>query len=101
MNEIEEKLQARISNLSLKLSDALKKISALTLGQKVPRRLQDILRSATFHLGMAQRQYKQMLADPTLGEQDRKKLQGQSDDCADLLGLFRFIRIPDRAKEVA
>ena len=95
MNEIEEKLQARINNLSLKLSDALKKISALTLGQEVPRRLQDILRSATFHLGMAQRQYKQMLADPSLDEQTRKKLQGQYDDCADLSEVLRYIQVPE------
>lgn len=96
-----ERLKAALDQKSLKLSDAYKKISRLTLGEETPRKLQDILCSTTFHLGTAMRQYKQMLADPTLGEQDRKRLQGQSNDCADLLGLFRFIRIPDRAKEVA
>lgn len=81
---------------SLKLAEAYKKISSLSLGQEVPRKLQDILCSTTFHLGVAMRQYKQMLADKSLDEQSRKKLQGQEDDCRDLLDLFRFIHVPDK-----
>lgn len=100
MTEPEEKLKAKCDLLSLKLSDALKKVSRLSLGQEVPRRLQDILCSSTFHLGVAMKQYKQMLADPTLDEQERKKLQGQSNDCADLLGLFRFIRVPEKGEKI-
>lgn len=92
MTEQEKRL---LDTRSAKLAEAYKKISRLTLGQEVPRRLQDILCSATFHLGMARRQYKQMLADQTLDEQSRKKLQGQADDCRDLLDLLRFIHVPD------
>lgn len=92
MTEQEKRL---LDARSVKLAEAYKKISRLTLGQEVPRRLQDILCSATFHLGMARRQYKQMLADQTLDEQSRKRLQGQADDCRDLLDLLRFIHVPD------
>ena len=101
MTELEKQLQAKCNRLSLKLSDALKKVSRLSLGQEVPRRLQDFLCSATFHLGMAMRQYKLMLADTTLSDQERKLLQGQSNDCAEMIGLFRFIRAPEKAKEVS
>lgn len=83
---------------SLKLAEAYKKISRLVLGQQAPRRLQDILCSATFHLSVAMRQYKQMLADKSLDEQSRKKLQGHAQvECRrDLLDLFRFIHVPDK-----
>ena len=100
MTEPEEKLKAKCDLLSLKLSDALKKVSRLSLGQEVPRRLQDILCSTTFHLGIAMKQYKLMLADPALDEQTRKKLQGQSNDCADLIGLFSFIHIPEKGEKI-
>lgn len=95
MTEV-EKLKAALDRKSLKLSDAYKKISRLSLGEEVPRKLQDILCSVSFHLGIAMRQYKQMLADTTLDEQERKKLQGQSNDCSELRGLFQFIRVPEK-----
>lgn len=95
MTEAEKKA---FDQKSVKLAEAYKKISRLSLGQQVPRRLQDILCSTTFHLGTAMRQYKQMLADPSLDEQTRKKLQGQSNDCAELLALFAFIHVPDTQK---
>ena len=97
MTEV-EKLKAALDRKSLKLSDAYKKISRLSIGEEVPRRLQDILCSTVFHLGIAMRQYKQMLADTTLDEQQRKLLQDQSNDCAELRGLFMFIRVPEREK---
>lgn len=100
MTEV-ERLKAALDRNSLKLSDAYKKISRLSLGEEVPRNLQDILCSVTFHLGMAMRQYKQMLADATLDEKQRKLLQGQSNDCAEMIGLFRFIRAPEKTTEVA
>ena len=50
----------------------------------------------SFHLGIAMRQYKQMLSDTTLDEQQRKLLQGQSNDCAEMIGLLRFIRVPEK-----
>lgn len=99
MTVLEEQLQAKCNRLTLKLSDAMKKISKLTLGQETPRKLQDILCSATFHLATAMRQYKLMLADPKLDEQTRKKLTGQSNDCADLIGLFSYIRVPEKENE--
>lgn len=95
MTEV-EKLKAALDRNSLKLSDAYKKISRLSLGEEVPRKLQDILCSVTFHLGIAMKQYRQMLEDTALDEQERKKLQGQSNDCAEMIGLFRFIRVPEK-----
>lgn len=95
MTEV-ERLKAALDRNSLKLSDAYKKISRLSLGEEVPRKLQDILCSVSFHLGIAMRQYKQMLSDTTLDEQQRKLLQGQSNDCAEMIGLFRFIRVPEK-----
>lgn len=94
-----ERLKAALDRMTLKLSDAHKKIARLAIGQEVPRKLQDILNSATFHLGIAMRQYKQMLADTTLNENQRKKLQGQSNDCMELIGLLEFIRVPEKSKE--
>ena len=98
MTEV-EKLKAALDRKSLKLSDAYKKISRLSLGEEVPRKLQDILCSATFHLGIAMRQYKQMLADLSLDEKNRKLIEGQRNDCAELKQLFDFIRVPEK-KEV-
>ena len=100
MTELEEKLKAKCDRLSLKLSDALKKVSRLSLGQEAPRRLQDILCSATFHLGIAMRQYEQMLADPSLDEKNRKLIEGQRNDCAELKQLFDFIRIPEKGEKI-
>ena len=97
MSEAEKKA---FDQRTIKLAEAYKKISRLTLGQEVPRRLQDILCSATFHLGIAMRQYKLMLSDPALDEQTRKKLEGQSNDCADLIGLFGFIHIPEKGEKI-
>ena len=97
MTEV-ERLKAALDQKTLKLSDAYKKISRLSLGEEVPRKLQDILCSVSFHLGIAMRQYKQMLADPALDEKQRKLLQGQSNDCMEMIGLFRFIRVPEREK---
>lgn len=94
MTEV-ERLNEALDRKTLKLSDAYKKIARLSIGEEVPRKLRDILSSATFHLGIAMRQYKAMLADPALAERERKLLQGQSNDCADLLGLFEFIRVPE------
>lgn len=95
MNEV-EKLKAALDRNSLKLSDAYKKISRLSLGEEVPRKLQDILCSVTFHLGIAMKQYRQMLEDTALDEQERKMLQGQSNDCSELHRLFQFIRVPEK-----
>lgn len=95
MTEV-EKLKAALDQKTLKLSDAYKKISRLSLGEEVPRKLQDILCSVTFHLGIAMKQYRQMLEDTALDEQQRKLLQGQSNDCAEMIGLFRFIRVPEK-----
>ena len=95
MSEAEKKAFDR---QSIKLAEAYKKISRLTLGQEVPRRLQDILCSTTFHLGIAMRQYKLMLADPALDEQNRKKMQGQQADCNDLLEMFRYIHVPENER---
>ena len=94
-----ERLKAALDQKSLKLSDAYKKISRLTLGEETPRKLQDILCSTTFHLRTAMRQYKQMLADPSLDEQNRKKLQGQQADCNDLLEMFRYIHVPENERK--
>ena len=99
MTEV-ERLKAALDRKSLKLSDAIKKISRLSLGEEVPRRLQNILCSTRFHLGIAMRWYKMTLEDSTLDEQKRKALQDQSNDCMELLGLLEFIRVPDKAKEV-
>jgi hypothetical protein len=96
MTEAEKKA---FDQKSVKLAEAYKKISRLTLGQEVPRRLQDILCSTTFHLGIAMRQYKQMLADPALDEQNRKQLQGQRADCNDLLEMLRYIHVPENERE--
>ena len=95
MTEV-ERLKAALDQKSLKLSDALKKISRLSLGEEVPRKLQNILCSTRFHLGIAMRWYKMTLEDSTLDEQKRKALQGQSNDCAEMIGLFRFIRVPEK-----
>lgn len=95
MTEV-ERLKAALDSKSLKLSDAYKKISRLSLGEEVPRKLQDILCTTTFHLGRAMRQYKLMLADTTLSDQERKNLQGQRNDCAELIDLLSFIRVPEK-----
>ena len=95
MTEV-ERLKAALDQKTLKLSDAYKKIARLSLGEEVPHKLQDILCSVSFHLGIAMNHYKQMLADTTLDEQERKKLQGQSNDCAEMIGLLRFIRVPEK-----
>ena len=100
MTILEEQLPAKCNRLSLKLSDEKKKVSRLVLGQESPRKLQDILCATQFHLGRAMQKYKELLADPTLDEQERKKLLGQSNDCADLIGLFMFIRVPEKGEKI-
>ena len=100
MTEV-ERLKTALDRTTLKLADARKKIARITFGQDVPRKLQNILCSTRFHLGIAMRWYKMTLEDSTLDEQKRKALQGQSNDCMELLGLLEFIRVPDKAKEVA
>lgn len=97
MTEAEKKA---FDQKSVKLAEAYKKISRLSLGQEVPRRLQDILCSTTFHLGIAMRQYKLTLDDPALDEQTRKKLQGQEADCKDLIELLRYIHVPEKGEKI-
>ena len=83
--------------LSLKYSDALKKISDLMTGggaSAVPERIRQILCSASFHLGVAISAYKQRLSDPELDDKLRIVLEGNLRDCADLKQTLAYINVP-------
>jgi len=88
--------ERNFKRLSLKYSDALKKISDLMTGGTgaVPERIRQILCSSSFHLGVAISAYKQRLSDPELDDKLRVVLEGQLRDCADLKQTLAYINVP-------